>query len=449
VRLPRIFGKKRGDRRTGSQTWGSLGEAVFHGALVCAGIVFATLLVSGVAVPEWRINHDFLPTRCRVTATGLVRRTVEDPPGAFVTTWRPALRVRYEAEGRAFESWSPSRGGGSSDRATAEARLAPWSIGTALPGWYDPTDPTTVVLERGYNWWMWLLALLLPGALLGFGGGGLLQTARRWGRSEEAIAASVGISGLLGPPGRRHGNPVSLPGVPACDDLVNSPGTVLRYRLPIESAENWTLVGLGLFSLLWNAVLVILAIGAGLDLAGGRIDWFLLTLLVPFAGIGVAGIVLFVRELFLAAAVGTTQIEISDHPLRPGGRYAVLLAQAGAGLLHDLSLSVEVVEQATYHQGTDTRTESVVVLRQPVREWHALQLDPGSRFEERTTFEIPGDTMHSFATEHNAVRWRLVVRGTPARWPAFMRIFPIVVHPVDPAPARVVTAGTSVPERAR
>ncbi len=447
MRLPRIFGKKRGDRRTGSQVWGSLGEAVFHGGLVCAGIVFATLLVSGVAVPEWRINHDFLPTRCRVTATGLVRRTVEDPPGAFITTWRPALRVRYEAEGRTLESWSSSRGGGNSDRATAEAQLAPRSIGTELPGWYDPTDPTTVVLERGYNWWMWLLALLLPGALLGFGGTGLLQTARRWGRSEEAIAASAGIADLLGPAGRRHSNRVSLPGVPACDDLVNSPGTVLRYRLPIESAENWTLVGLGLFSLLWNTVLVILAIGAGLDLAGGRIDWFLLTLLVPFAGIGITGIALFARELFLAAAVGTTQIEIADHPLRPGGCYAVLLAQAGVGLLHDLSLSVEVVEQATYHQGTDTRTESVVVLRQPVRDWRSLQLDPGSRFEERTTVEIPADTMHSFATEHNTVRWRLVVRGTPARWPAFVRIFPIVVHPVDPGPVRALTAGISAPER--
>ncbi len=434
MRLPRFFGKKRGERRTGSQAWGSLGEATFHAVLVVGGLVFAALLVSGVAVPQWRINHDFLPTRCRVRATGLVRRTIEDPPGAFSTTYRPALLVRYEADGRSFESWSPSRTAAESDRATAAARLAGWRIGTEVPGWYDPADPATVVLERGYDWWTWLLALLLPGALLAFGGAGLVRAVRRWGRSDEAIAARGARPGLLAASTGPSSVP-GLPGVPACDDLVNSPGTVLRYRLPIESAENWTLVGLGLFALLWNAVLIVLAVGAGLDLVGGRIDWLLLALLVPFAGVGVAGVVLFFRELFLAAAIGTTQLEIADHPLRPGGRYEMLLAQAGAGLLHDLSVELELEEQATFHQGTDTRTESLVVLRQPVRAWRALELDPGTRFEERAVVDIPPGTMHSFVSEHNTVSWRLVVRGRPARWPAFTRVFPLVVHPAVAATA--------------
>ena len=37
--------------------------------------------------------------------------------------------------------------------------------------------------------------------------------------------------------------------------------------------------------------------------------------------------------------------------------------------------------------------------------------------------------MHSFASEHNALRWRLVVQGVPARWPAFVRVFPVAVYP--------------------
>jgi len=432
VRLPRFFGKKLGQRRSGSQTWASFGEAVFHAALVAAGLLFATLLVSGVAVPEWRINHDFLPTRCVVIGHGLVRRTVEDPPGSFTSTWRPALLVRYRAEGREYESWSPSRGGGTADRGAAAAQLTALPLESALPGWYDPADPATVVLERGFNWWTWLLTLLLPGALVSFGGAGLIETLRRWGRSEEAIAAAGGWDGR-GTAGRRVAEGLPLPGVPSCDDLVNSPGTVLRYRLPIESAENWTLVGLGLFAALWNTVLAILAIGAGLDLAGGRIDWLLLALLVPFAGVGVAGIVAFVRELFLAAAVGTTQIEISDHPLEPGRRYDLLIAQAGTGLLHELEVALELEEQATFHQGTDTRTEKLVVLRQPVCGWRTLQLAPGTRLEERAVVEIPAAAMHSFASEHNAVRWRLVVRGKPALWPGFARVFPLVVHPAGAA----------------
>jgi hypothetical protein len=41
--------------------------------------------------------------------------------------------------------------------------------------------------------------------------------------------------------------------------------------------------------------------------------------------------------------------------------------------------------------------------------------------------------MHSFASGHNAVRWRIEVRGTHARWPAFIRTFPLVVFPVTDA----------------
>jgi hypothetical protein len=53
--------------------------------------------------------------------------------------------------------------------------------------------------------------------------------------------------------------------------------------------------------------------------------------------------------------------------------------------------------------------------------------------------------MHSFTSAHNAVRWRLVVRGTPERWPAFSRVFPIVVFPpaadAQEPPARLVAFG--------
>ena len=391
-----------------------------------AGVVFGSLLVSGTAVPEWRINHDFLPARCTVVGKRIERRIVDRAPGA----WYPALLVRYEADATIWETWAwPAPGSGSADRDTALRRLAAWKLGADVPGWYDPAEPGTVVLERGYNWWMWLLALLLPGALVAFGGSGLLRAAQSWGKSEEHRAAAAGLPTLLGtlaqPARGAHGHP----GVPSCEDLVNSPGTILRYRLPIESPENWTLLGFGLFALLWNAVLTVLAVQAGIDLMGGRRDWLLFALLLPFAIVGIAGIAVFIRGIILASAVGTTQVEIADHPLRPGGTYGVLLAQAGSGEFRELSLTLELEEQATFRQGTDTRSESVVVWRQLIHAWRDVQLAPGSRFEVHATVRIPPTAMHSFASEHNFVRWMIVVHGTPARWPAFRRVFPLVVFP--------------------
>ena len=435
MKLPRFFGKKRGHRRTGSQAWASFGEGLFHALLLGAGLVFGGLLISGAAVPEWRIDHDFPPTSCTVVAKGLERRLPAGGATGGAVTWQPCLRVRYESAGVRHESWTrPISAAPTTDRAAAYGRLSAWRLGDTVPGWYDPADASRVVLERGYNWWMWLLALLLPGALLAFGGAGVVRSVRRWGKSEERRAAPSRLSGFLDPLAGGPAQAPDHPGVPACEDQINSPGTLLRYRLPIESPESWTLLGFGLFAVLWNAILILLAVGAGLDLLGGRTDWLLIGLLVPFACVGVAGIVVFVRGLVLATAVGTTQVEISAHPLRPGGTYDVLLAQGGSGLFTSLAVTLELEEQATFRQGTDTRTEKLVVWRQPVQSWRELQLAPGQRFEGRTRVSLPPTAMHSFASEHNYVRWSIVVHGVPARWPAFTRVFPVVVFPGPAGP---------------
>ena len=431
VRLPRFYAKKRGHRRTGSHEWGVVGDGLFHATLLVAGLCFGGLLLSGVAAPEWRINHEFRESTCTILAKGLAKTTIADPPATVITNWRPCLLVRYSVNGVVHESWSQGpTATNTADRELALGRLSAWTLGAETVCWYDPAFPQTVVLQRGYSWWLWLLSLLLPGALVLIGGTGLVRVLRAWGKSEEHRAASAGISEMLDPLSQPALAAPGYPAVPVCDDLVNSPGTVLRYRLPIESPESWTLVGFGLFALLWNAVVVVLSVGAGLDLLGGRIDWWLFALLVPFLGVGIGGIVLFIRSLVFATAVGPTQLEISDHPLLPGGRYDVLLAQGGTGTFRTLTLTLELEEQATFRQGTDTRTEQLVVWRQTVASFADVGAAPDSRFESRAVIDVPRDAMHSFTSAHNAVRWRLVVRGTPERWPELCRTFPVVVFPL-------------------
>jgi hypothetical protein len=166
---------------------------------------------------------------------------------------------------------------------------------------------------------------------------------------------------------------------------------------------------------------------------GGRTDWLLLALLVPFAIVGIAGIVVFVRRLVLATAIGTTQVEIAAQPLRPGQSYELLLAHGGSGTLESLEMNLELEEQATFRQGTDTRIEKLIIWRKPIQSWRDLNLAPGTRFEARATVAIPDLAMHSFTSEHNAVRWSLVVRGVPVRWPPFVRSFPLVVYPAEAA----------------
>jgi len=354
-RLPRLFEKKRGSRRTGSQAWGQFGEACFYGSLLVAGVVFTVILG---------------------------RRILEAPGFASISLWT------------------------------------------------------------------WLLTLLLPGALLSIGGSGLARLLTGWGRSEEGIAALRRFPEMFQPSGRGF-DANEFPSVPPWENFNNSPGTMLRYRLPLESAESWSVFGFGLFAVLWNAVVILLAVAAGVDFVGGQTDWLLLAILVPFVAIGIGGVVVFVRALVLQNAVGPTLIEIADHPLRPGDRCDVIIGQGGIGMFRQISLSLELEELATFRQGTDTRTERRVVREEPVAEWRAITIAPGHRFEERASFEVPAEAMHSFASLHNAVTWRIAVRVEPAKWPKFTRHFPIVVLPqrtgptlLNTPPAGIATVGS-------
>jgi hypothetical protein len=54
--------------------------------------------------------------------------------------------------------------------------------------------------------------------------------------------------------------------------------------------------------------------------------------------------------------------------------------------------------------------------------------------------------MHSFQSEHNAVHWWLVVRGSLAYWPQFERRFPIIVYPGETT-MRVPAPNTAAEKR--
>ncbi len=66
ARLLRMYGKKRGHRRTGSKIWASLGEALFFAFFLVAGSFFLVVLWATVVRPEWRVNHEFRETEGEV-----------------------------------------------------------------------------------------------------------------------------------------------------------------------------------------------------------------------------------------------------------------------------------------------------------------------------------------------------------------------------------------------
>ena len=283
----------------------------------------------------------------------------------------------------------------------------------------------------GQPWalWVWLIGIVLV-SLISTGIVGFVKTILLVGTTAErrrAIAKRATDIDLLTEalPSKRE-----YPNVPRDVNLTNSPGIKLAYRLPIARSPSWQLLASGVFTLLWNGM-----VGALLGLAFGRQwpeppDWYLTALTVPFAAIGIGSLGFWLRQLLVATAIGPTSLEVSEHPITPGKPFEVYLTQAGRLSVKSLRLLLVCEEEATYRQGTDTRTERRSVHEQLVYACENFEIMPELPYEHRLRLSVPSDAMHSFQSEHNAVHWQLVVQGEVEKWPDYQRMFPIVVYPV-------------------
>jgi hypothetical protein len=150
---------------------------------------------------------------------------------------------------------------------------------------------------------------------------------------------------------------------------------------------------------------------------------------VPFWGVSTWSIRYWLQLVWLHTGMGLTTVEISDLPLVGGQTCQVVVAQHGHIAVTSLQLWLVCEEETTYSQGTDIRTESRVVFEQMIFERGDFRIEPAAPFQQSTSVAIPTAAMHSFHTQHNAIRWKLAVRGQATGWPGFERGFPIVVYP--------------------
>jgi hypothetical protein len=221
----------------------------------------------------------------------------------------------------------------------------------------------------------------------------------------------------------------TLPSVPPIDAVIDSPGVTLAYRLPIDGASGQLSFALAAVCLVWNALAAGFVVQVIRQHLYGPPNWLLTWLVVPFLLAGAWTIYALVRQIVLTTGIGTTLVELSDHPLFPGREYQALVSQSGRLHARWFQVQIECEEQATYQQGTDTRTATEVVYRQSVYSARRFQISPGAPFEANFSLVVPAGAMHSFTAPHNAIRWMLVVRGRMARWPEFERRFPLYVYP--------------------
>ncbi len=424
ARTFRWYQKKRGNRRTGSRTLGSVGEALFFAFFLLIGAVGLSAMLISVIIPEWQVNYEFVEHTCKIIGKQLAEK--DDKDG---TLYRAEFQIEYSLNGAVYRTWTYTISNTySSDRKKQEEIKAQFSVGDTVPCWINPVDPDQAVLVRGYSWWIYLV-LFVPAAFIVIGAGGLIYSLLHWGKSAErqaAMSQRVGDRELFGPNGQGERK---YPNVPRCYDITNSPGTKLPYRLPINASPGWAVFGTLLVCIIWNGLVAVMAYFAVRGHIAGKPDWMLTFFTIPFVLAGIFLIYYFFRLLLVTAGVGPTLLEISDHPLYPGEEYQIFLSQPGRLTVSSLSLSLVCNEEATFRQGTNTRTETRQVYRQELFRREKFEIPPGIPFETNCLLKVPRGVMHSFKSNHNAIDWTLVVEGGMANWPDFKRAFSVIIYP--------------------
>lgn len=297
--------------------------------------------------------------------------------------------------------------------------------------------------------WFLALQILVAVSLIAIGAFLIARLLWRVGVSAErrgALASRANDLELLNEIRRRRED---LPTVPR-DHIPPRVGKELAFRLVPSPRNLWGLVTSTAASVILVAVVTILILiisNEFQDIASefyGEIEsrisgkspeeipdrpWFAAALLVPIGAAAIWSVFQFFRQLLKLTGIGRTSIELSSYPLRPGQTYEVFLSQTARVRLKLLDVALICIEEATFNQGTDVRTESAIVYQHRLLRQRGVETAPGAPFKARFELVVPENAMHSFKSSNNRVQWKIVVTAQAKSWPRLNRNFAVSVHP--------------------
>lgn len=324
-------------------------------------------------------------------------------------THRADIVYEYQAAGRRWRSnrrtFFPLASSGYDDQRAVTDRFP---SGAAVSCFVHPGDPSRSVLDRRprpvYLIGLFPLVFLLAGLAVTAG-------ALRSGRTSSPAVSSTGSSSA---PRREHD-----PG----HETEVEPGSRI---LEPEAGPIAKVVGMTIVAAIWNGIISVFLWQVYRGFATGNPEWFLTIFMIPFVLVGL-GLVVGIFYTALAAFNPRPRLTISPASPRLGTKLQVGWAFTGrAGRITHLEIALEGHERATYRRGTDSHTDRTAFasldLVSTGNDW---EIPRGS-----AEVEIPEDTMHSFASNNNAVVWSLVVRGDIPRWPDVSETFEIEIRPL-------------------
>lgn len=149
-----------------------------------------------------------------------------------------------------------------------------------------------------------------------------------------------------------------------------------------------------------------------------------------FVGIGVVMLIYAIMSLFSRYKIGKPEFYLSATTLKIGQRFDFSANHTFPRrvTIEQIRTSLIFREEATYQQGTDTKTvthDHIIA----THEEPGGHFQPGHLLNLAYQFEIPQDGMHSLKVRRNELIWLLKVEMKIPKLPDFVEELPLTVLP--------------------
>ena len=196
-------------------------------------------------------------------------------------------------------------------------------------------------------------------------------------------------------------------------------------KLKPKSTKLQVLIGVGIFSVVWNGIVSVFVYSVFFDGQFGGEKIFFALFLIPFVVVGIGMIVFFFHSL-LSMFNPRIEIAMSTGAVPRGGTVDVAWEFKGrVSRIRRLLIEVVGTENATYTRGTSTYTDTEDFCKLTIVD---------TRVKDEMAFgsqavEIPATTMHTFEANRNQITWAIRSKGEIPFWPDVNATFGFRVKP--------------------
>ena len=378
---------------------GNLIMIPFFGIFGLAG--FAVLIF--FVIPMWTKYFDAQSWQSK-TAT-VVWSKVRTHDGDDGDTYSADIFYKYNYGERVYKSNNVDlMGGSSSGRGGKQDKVKAHPPGKQITCFVNPDNPHDALLEREMGWWAAFSLFPLPFIVVGVGG--LI-----WGlkKKKKALSARAKLRKSKSRP-----------------DTSAYRSSHRKEFSPRGKRIGW-IFGVLFIAAFWNGIVSVFLCQLIPTWQKGEPDWFLTLFLTPFVAVGI-GMILHVFYRILACFNAAPILTLAPAEITLGQATQLKWKTlSGEHKLSHFAIYLVGEEEARYRRGTDTVTDTSIFYEQALIDTK----DPRKVRRGEAEIVLPSDTMPSWKSSNNAIKWSLRVRGEISFWPDIKDNYEVTVLPTD------------------